>query len=81
MALRLPFDSPEAKKLNMQIFETIYHEALEASSDLAEVEGFYETWSGSLAEQGQLQYDLWGVMPTDLWDWKVVLCTDAYSKY
>ncbi|PPQ64159.1 hypothetical protein CVT24_008794, partial [Panaeolus cyanescens] len=69
MALRMPFDSPAAKQLNIQIFETIYHAALEASSELAERDGPYETWMGSPAQQGQLQYDLWGVTPTDLWDW------------
>ncbi|PFH49976.1 hypothetical protein AMATHDRAFT_75912 [Amanita thiersii Skay4041] len=69
MSLRMPFDSPAAKQLNIQIFETIYHAALEASCELAEREGPYETWVGSPAEQGQLQYDLWGVTPTDLWDW------------
>lgn len=69
MALRMPFDSPAAKKLNIQIFETIYHGALEASSEMAEREGPYETWIGSPAQLGQLQYDMWGVTPTDLWDW------------
>lgn len=69
MALRMPFDSPAAKKLNIQIFETIYHAAVEASSEMAEQDGPYETWVGSPAEQGQLQYDLWGITPTDLWDW------------
>lgn len=69
MALRMPFDSPEAKLLNIQIFETIYHGALEASSEMAVQEGRYETYEGSPASQGQLQYDLWGVTPTDLWDW------------
>ncbi|KAF8644660.1 hypothetical protein AX16_008320 [Volvariella volvacea WC 439] len=69
MALRMPFDSPAAKQLNIQIFETIYHGALEASAEMAEKDGPYETWVGSPAQQGQLQYDLWGVTPTDLWDW------------
>jgi ribonucleoside-diphosphate reductase subunit M1 len=69
MALRMPFESPEAKKLNIQIFETIYHAALEASSEIAAVDGPYETWEGSPAQQGRLQYDLWGVTPSDLWDW------------
>ncbi|KAF9553232.1 ribonucleotide reductase alpha subunit [Agrocybe pediades] len=69
MALRMPFDSQAAKELNIQIFETIYHAALEASSELAERDGPYETWMGSPAQQGQLQYDMWGVTPTDLWDW------------
>ncbi|KAF8628678.1 hypothetical protein AX15_003801 [Amanita polypyramis BW_CC] len=69
MALRMPFDSPAAKQLNIQIFETIYHGALEASSELSEREGRYETWEGSPASKGQLQCDFWGVTPTDLWDW------------
>ena len=69
MALRMPFDSPEARQLNKQIFETIYHAAVEASSDIAEVDGHYETYPGSPASKGQLQFDLWGVTPSDLWDW------------
>lgn len=69
MALHMPFDSPEAKVLNKQIFETIYHAAAEQSSELAAVEGTYETYQGSPASQGLLQYDLWDVTPTDLWDW------------
>ncbi|KAN0087482.1 Ribonucleotide reductase, barrel domain containing protein [Tylopilus felleus] len=69
MILRLPFDSAEARELNSKIFETIYHGALEASCEMAEKEGPYETFRGSPADQGQLQYDLWGVTPTDLWDW------------
>ncbi|KAK7468937.1 ribonucleotide-diphosphate reductase subunit rnr1 [Stygiomarasmius scandens] len=69
MAMRLPFDGPEAKLLNQQIFETIYHGAAEASCEIAAVGGPYETWEGSPAHQGQLQYDMWGVTPTDLWDW------------
>ncbi|ORY82912.1 ribonucleotide reductase [Leucosporidium creatinivorum] len=80
MALRLPFDSPEARKLNLQIFETIYHAAIESSCDMARdyaashpgEEGWYPSYKkngGSPASRGDLQYDLWGVTPTDLWDW------------
>jgi ribonucleoside-diphosphate reductase subunit M1 len=69
MALRMPFDSPEAKFLNLQIFETIYHAAVEASTELAAEEGPYSTYEGSPASQGLLQYDLWNVTPTELWDW------------
>ncbi len=72
MMLRLPFESPEAKQLNAQIFETIYHAAIEASTELAAVEGTYETYQGSPASQGLLSYDLWNVKPTDLWDWDEV---------
>lgn len=67
--LRLPFDSQEAQELNIQIFETIYHAAVEASIEIAKVDGPYETYEGSPASEGQLSYDLWGVTPTDLWDW------------
>lgn len=69
MALRLPFDSPEAKHLNQQIFETIYHAALTASCKLAEELGPYSTYAGSPVSQGILQYDMWNVNPTDLWNW------------
>ncbi|KAF7292826.1 Ribonucleoside-diphosphate reductase [Mycena indigotica] len=70
MALRMPFDSAEAKELNIKIFETIYHGALEASAELAERDGPYETYQGSPASQGQLQFDMWGVTPSDLWEWE-----------
>lgn len=72
MALRLPFESPAARELNVKIFETIYHAALEASCEIAQKDGPYETWIGSPAQQGKLQYDLWGVTPSDLWDWASV---------
>lgn len=69
MILRMAFDSPEAKKLNKQIFETIYHAAVEASMELAIEEGAYESYQGSPASQGKLQFDLWNVTPSNLWDW------------
>ena len=72
MALRYAFDGEDAKRLNKQIFETIYHAALEASCELAERDGPYETYHGSPASQGELQYDLWGVQPSDLWDWRAL---------
>lgn len=69
MLMKFPFDSAEAKQLNIQIFETIYHGALEASNDLAEIFGPYETYEGSPVSKGILQYDMWDVTPTSLWDW------------
>ncbi|KAF2707071.1 hypothetical protein K504DRAFT_504256 [Pleomassaria siparia CBS 279.74] len=69
LSLRLPFESDEAKKLNIQIFETIYHAALTASCRLAKELGPYESYEGSPVSQGILQYDMWNVTPTDLWDW------------
>lgn len=67
--LKLPFESQRAKDLNRDIFETIYHGAVEASCELAERDGPYESYEGSPSSQGQLQFDLWGVVPTDRWDW------------
>lgn len=67
--MRIPYESEAAIKLNQQIFETIYYGALEASCELAEKNGSYETYEGSPASQGILQYDMWNKTPTDLWDW------------
>ncbi|KAJ4858831.1 ribonucleotide reductase [Trichoderma afarasin] len=69
LALRMPFESPEARELNKQIFETIYHAALEASMEIAKVEGPYESFKGSPASEGILQFDMWDVKPSDLWEW------------
>merc|ERR1711899_508875 len=67
--MRHPFESEEAQLLNKQIFETIYYGALEASCELAEKVGAYETYEGSPVSKGILQYDMWNVTPTDLHDW------------
>ncbi|KAF8943045.1 Ribonucleoside-diphosphate reductase large subunit [Haplosporangium gracile] len=67
--LRYAFDSPEARQLNKDIFETLYHAALEASCEIAKVEGPYETYEGSPVSQGILQYDMWNVKPSDRWNW------------
>merc|ERR1711920_354334 len=70
LMMRLPFESEGAKKLNSDIFETIYYAACEASCDLAVLEGPYETFQGSPASQGKLQFDMWNVTPkSGLWDW------------
>ena len=68
--MRMPFDSKNAKKLNKEIFETIYFAALKASMELAKKDGAYETFAGSPISSGILQYDLWDVTPSDRWDWK-----------
>lgn len=68
--LKLPFDSAPARQLNKDIFETIYFGACNASCELAERDGPYQTWEGSPASQGELQFDLWGITPSnDRWDW------------
>ena len=70
--MRYPFDSDEAKALNREVFETIYYAACTASKDLAKEEGAYETFKGSPASKGKLQFDLWGVTPTERWEWDVL---------
>lgn len=70
--LRMPFESEDAKLLNKQIFETLYYGALEASCELAEKEGPYATYEGSPVSKGILQYDMWNVTPTNLWDWSAL---------
>lgn len=61
LRLGLPFASKEAKELNEAIFETIYHAALEASNEIALKKGSYDTFDGSPASMGKLQFNLWGM--------------------
>ncbi|MDA9226089.1 ribonucleoside-diphosphate reductase subunit alpha [Flavobacteriaceae bacterium] len=70
--LRLPFTSDEAKKLNQEIFETLYFAAVTASSEEAKREGPYETYKGSPIANGEFQHNLWGIKDEELsgrWDW------------
>ncbi|MCB7482055.1 ribonucleoside-diphosphate reductase subunit alpha [Christiangramia sediminis] len=70
--LRMPFTSDEAKKLNQEIFETLYFAAVTASMELAQEEGPYSTFKGSPISEGEFQYNLWGIKDEDLsgrWDW------------
>lgn len=67
--MRYPFDSADAQELNKQIFATIYYAALEASCELAEKYGPYETYSGSPVSKGILQYDMWNAAPHPMHDW------------
>jgi ribonucleoside-diphosphate reductase alpha chain len=71
--LRMPFTSDEAKKLNQEIFETIYFAGLTASMEEAKRDGAYESYEGSPISQGKFQFDLWGVAASELsgrWDWE-----------
>ncbi|XP_072900521.1 ribonucleoside-diphosphate reductase large subunit isoform X2 [Hemitrygon akajei] len=68
--MRYPFESEEAQNLNIQIFETIYFAALDASCELAKELGPYDSYKGCPVSKGILQYDMWNVTPTDRWDWK-----------
>jgi ribonucleoside-diphosphate reductase alpha chain len=70
--MRFPFDSDEARQLNKDVFETIYYAACTASKDMAKEEGKYETFEGSPASEGKLQFDLWGVKPSDRWEWDIL---------
>lgn len=65
LILKMPFESEEARTLNKQIFETIYYAAVERSMELAKESGAYETFKGSPASEGLLQFDLWNVTPNN----------------
>lgn len=70
LMMKLPFESEAARRLNEDIFETIYFASCEESCKLAELEGPYETFHGSPASRGQLQFDLWDRTPkSGRWDW------------
>jgi ribonucleoside-diphosphate reductase alpha chain len=73
--LKLPFESEDADKLQVEIFETIYFAALTSSKDLAIEHGYYSTFEGSPLSKGILQYELWGKTDKDTsgrWDWKTL---------
>lgn len=72
LMLRLPFESEEARQLNRDIFETIYFAAMTESCQMAKEEGPYSTYEGSPISQGQFQFDLWDVTPSDRWDWEAL---------
>lgn len=70
--LRMPFTSDEAKKLNQEIFETLYFAAVSASMEMAQEEGAYSTYKGSPMSKGEFQFNLWGIKDEELsgrWDW------------
>ncbi len=68
--MRLPFDSNGAKKLNREIFETIYFAAMTESVAQAELHGHYESFPGSPLSHGTFQFDMWGDTPSGRWDWE-----------
>lgn len=77
--MRYPFESEEAKKLNAEIFETIYYAAMTASKDLAIKEGPYESFQGSPLSKGIMQFDMWGVTPSSRWEWSIL--KEEVAKY
>ena len=72
--LRMTFGSDDSKKLNRDIFETIYHASLESSCELAEMYGAYETFKGSPFSKGILQFDMWDREPdfSGRYDWNAM---------
>ena len=78
--MRFPFDSDEARQLNKDVFETIYYAACTASKDMAKEEGAYETFPGSPASEGKLQFDMWDVTPSDRWEWDCLLYTSPSPR-
>jgi ribonucleoside-diphosphate reductase alpha chain len=68
----LPFESEEARALNREVFETIYFASMTASKDLSKVDGPYETIKGSPVSKGVFQFDMWGVTPTNRWEWDLL---------
>jgi len=70
LMMKLPFESEPARRLNEDIFETIYFGAMEASCELAAKDGSYQSFEGSPASQGKFQFDLWEKTPkSGRWDW------------
>ena len=65
----IPFYSEEAKEVNKLIFETIYHASLERSNEIAIKDNVYETFWGSPASKGILQFDMWSITPSDRYNW------------
>ena len=71
--LRLPFTSDAAKKLNKDIFETLYFASVQSSMEIAKAKEPYSTFKGSPMSEGEFQYNMWGINDEDLsgnWDWK-----------
>lgn len=73
MMFKIPFESHEAAKLNHDIFETIYHAAMEQSCELADTHGAYETFEGSPLSRGVFQFDMWNT------DFKYPVTNDRYD--
>ena len=70
--LRLPFTSDEAKKLNQEIFETMYFAAVTSSMEIAKAKEPYSTFKGSPMSEGEFQFNMWGIKDDELsgnWDW------------
>ena len=79
--MRIPWTSPQAEKVNREIFENIYFASAETSMILANgeegwrvavnTENTYVSFSGSPMSEGKMQFDLWHDQPreTSYLDW------------
>lgn len=70
MKMKIPFETDECSKINKEIFETIYWASLNASLELSQKDGPYETFKGSPISEGILQFDMWNVKPIMSYDWE-----------
>ncbi|KAJ7725028.1 ribonucleotide reductase [Mycena metata] len=77
-AMRMPYESLEAADLNINIAETMYHAALEASNELAAIHGPYKAFRHSPMAHGIMQFDFWETTPSDRYDWKS-LCDKIHT--
>lgn len=76
---KIPFTSNKAKEINRLIFETIYFASLESSCELAQINGYYKNYPTSMIANGKLQFDLWNVVPSKMWNWDKL--RENISKY
>tara|TARA_Y100000389_G_C17470948_1_gene530733 strand:+ start:9897 stop:13454 length:3558 start_codon:yes stop_codon:yes gene_type:complete len=72
MILGYDFESQQAKDFNRNVYETMYYYAVKESCELAKKDGPYETFQGSPLSEGKFQFDLWGVQPSDRYDWEAL---------
>jgi len=70
--MRFPFESEDARKLNREVFETIYYAAMTASKDLAKIDGPYKSFEGSPVSKGIFQFDMWNTTPSSRWEWDLL---------
>jgi ribonucleoside-diphosphate reductase alpha subunit len=70
--MRFPFESEDARKLNREVFETIYYAAMTASKDLAKIDGPYQSFEGSPVSKGIFQFDMWNTKPSSRWEWDLL---------
>jgi ribonucleoside-diphosphate reductase subunit M1 len=68
--LKIPYESNQAIEINKKVMETIYHGAVEASIELAELYGPYKHFDGSPMSKGIFQFDMWGITPS--MDWTIL---------